>query len=62
MEVIQVPKSQQITLGVKDTTNLQAILLAPVHGYSTIGLDFLKVKPKLWEYVAETMGSQGFIL
>ena len=54
-------KSQQITPRVKDTATLQAILLAPIT--TTLSLaDFLKVKPKLWEYMAETMGSQGFCL
>ena len=52
---------QQITPGVKDIANLQAILLAPV--MDTLPLvEFLKVKPKLWEYVAETMGNQGLCL
>ena len=54
IEVIHIPESQQITPGVKDTANLQAILSAPVT--TTLPLaDFLKVKPKLWEYVAEMM-------
>ena len=60
-EVLQVPQSQQVTPGVKDTANLQAILSAPVTATLPLA-DFLKVKPKLWEYVAEMMRSQGFCL
>ena len=58
IEVIHIPKSQQITPGVKDTANLHAILSAPI--MTTLPLaDFLKVKPKLWEYVVEMMREQG---
>ena len=59
MEVLQVPQSQQVTPRVKDTANLQAILLALVTATLPL-VDFLKVKPKLWEYVAEMMRSQRF--
>ena len=45
----------------KEIAHLQAILSAPIT--TTLPLaDFLKVKPKLWEYVAEMMGSRGFAL
>ena len=58
IEVIHIPESQKITPGVKDTANLQAILSAPVT--TTLPLaDFLKAKPKLWEYFAEMMKKQG---
>ena len=57
-EVIHIPESQQIMIGVKDTVNLQAILSALVT--TTLPLaDFLRVKPKLWEYVAKMMRKQG---
>ena len=60
-EVIHIPESQQVTPGVKDTASLQAILSAPVT--TTLPLaDFLKVKPKLWEYVADMMRKQGLHL
>ena len=60
-EVLQVPQSQQVTPGVKDTANLQVILLTPVTATLPL-VDFLKVIPKLWEYVAKMMRSQGFCL
>lgn len=58
MKVIHILESQQITPSVKDMANLQAILLTPV--MTTLPFaDFLKVKPKLREYVAEMMRKQG---
>ena len=41
--------------------DLQAILLARVTATLPL-VEFLKVKPKLWEYMAKTMGSERFFL
>ena len=60
-KIILVPQSQQITPSAKDTTNLQAILSAPITATLPLA-DFLKVKPKLWEYMVATMTKQGFAL
>ena len=56
--MIQILELQQITPGVKDTANLQAIISAPVNTATLPLADFLKVKLKLWEYVAKMMGKQ----
>lgn len=61
IKVIPFPKLQQITPSVKDTADLQAILSAPVRATLPLA-GLLKVKPKLWEYVAETMGNKGLCL
>ena len=60
-EIVQVPQSRQITPNRKETAHLQAILSAPVTATLPLA-DFLKVKPKLWQYVAELMGSRHFAL
>lgn len=41
--------------------SLQTILSSPITATLPLA-DFLKSKPKLWEYVAKKMGSQGFYL
>ena len=57
-EIIPIPSSQQLIPPILDTANLRAILSAPITATLPLS-DFLKVKPEMWDSVANMLQKRG---
>ena len=58
-EILPIPLSSHITPHAKDTLNLHAIMSAPVTATLPL-MDFLRVKPELWEQVSRLLINKGY--
>ena len=58
-EILPIPLSSHITPSAKDTLNLHAIMSAPVTATLPL-MDFLRVKPELWEQVSKLLRNKGY--
>ena len=58
IEIIPIPSSQQLIPPILDTANLRAVLSAPITATLPLA-DFLKVKPEMWESVANMLQKRG---
>ena len=56
-----IPLLDHITPKAKDTLNLQAIMSAPVTATLPL-MDFLRVKPELWEQVSTLLRDKGYLI
>ena len=58
-EILPILLSSHITPNAKDTLNLHAIMSAPVTATLPL-MDFLRVKPELWEQVSKLLRNKGY--
>ena len=58
IEIIPIPSSQQLIPPILDMANLRAVLSAPVTATLPLS-DFLKVKPEMWDSVANMLQKRG---